>query len=170
VIYTVGHSSRSLQALVSLLRDNDVERIVDVRRFPSSRRFPWFNRDLLAESLGDIRYVWLAALGGRRGRQESPVDNRGWENESFRNYADYMQSAAFREALAEVQPGDAVMCAEAMLWQCHRGLIADALTVAGHEVTDILDAAHVRLHRLPPFAHVEGGRLWYPPPQTTLPF
>ena len=170
-IFTVGHSTLPIEQFIGLLRGCGVERLVDVRTVPRSRHNPQFNAQALAQSLAaaDIEYVAMPALGGlRRPRPDSP--NAGWRNTSFRGYADYMQTAQFREALEElIRSGHekrvAIMCAEAVPWRCHRSLIADALQVRGVPVVEILSASGRREHRLTPFARVVGESITYPPEQ-----
>ena len=177
-LFTIGHSTRSLEELVALLREHGVTRLVDVRTAPGSRRMPHFSRAALAADLPalGVEYLHLPELGGlRRPRPDSP--NAGWRNDSFRGFADHMATDAFRAgldrllALARERGPVAIMCAEAVPWRCHRSLIADALTVRGVEVRHILGPGGARPHSLTPFAHVEGDRITYPAPlQGTLSF
>ena len=169
VVYTIGHSTRSLEELVSFLQAHGVSCVVDVRTVPRSRRNPQFNRDSLPGDLGqhEIEYVHIAELGGlRRTVPDSP--NTGWENLSFRGFADYMQTGAFEHgleallAVAAARPS-AIMCAEAVPWRCHRSLIADALLVRGVEVRHILSRTRSQPHRLTSFAVVDGREITYPP-------
>ena len=178
VIHTVGHSTRSFDEFLTLLRDADSTLLVDVRRFPGSRRHPHFNRENLRLSLGEhgIDYVHEPDLGGRRQTSaESP--NLFWRNASFRAYADYMSSPEFHSALerllrAAEEKKIVVMCAEAVPWRCHRQLIADALVARGHEVRHILSESRSDLHELNPGALVlPTGDVIYPgkvEAQTTL--
>lgn len=175
-LYTIGHSTRSLEELVQLLRENGVSCLVDVRTVPRSRRNPQFNRDALEQALpaAGMGYVHLAALGGlRRGLGErSP--NTGWRNDSFRGFADYMMTAQFQEGLEELlglaaQGTVTIMCAEAVPWRCHRSLIADALTVRGVQVRHIVGPGRSQPHRLTPFAQVKGREITYPAPELSLP-
>ncbi len=167
-LYTVGHSTRSLEDLVALLRAFEVSILADIRTIPRSRHNPQFEGDTLREALRRrrIRYVHLAALGGlRHARRDSP--NTGWRNASFRGYADHMLTPEFEEGLAELRAlaADAtvaLMCAEAVPWRCHRSLVADALTVRGALVEHITGARSASAHRLTPFARVEGLRITYP--------
>jgi uncharacterized protein (DUF488 family) len=173
-IFTLGHSTLPIERFTGLLRTYRVERLVDIRTMPRSRHNPQFNDTALAATLQGERldYVHLPALGGlRHARKDSA--NTGWRNESFRGYADYMQTAAFREALeALIQMGRekrvAIMCAEAVPWRCHRSLVADALSVRGVAVVEILSESSYRMHPLTPFARVEGTGITYPPAQATL--
>jgi uncharacterized protein (DUF488 family) len=168
-IFTIGHSTRSLEEFVALLRAARVTVLADIRTIPKSRRNPQFGQDELRRALRSrrIRYVHIPALGGlRRARPDSP--NTGWRNASFRGFADYMMTDAFEAGLAELrglaEQGRtvAVMCAEAVPWRCHRSLVADALTVRGVRVEHIMGSGAARPHRLTPFARVEGTRLTYP--------
>jgi uncharacterized protein (DUF488 family) len=165
--FTVGHSTRSLPELVAVLRGHGVDLLVDVRRFPGSRRHPQFSRENLERALPEagIGYLWLEGLGGRRsGRKGSP--HTAWRVGGFASYADHMETDEFREAAAVLldrarDATAAVMCAEALPERCHRRLLADWLTVHGAEVVHILDETRTRPHELPDFARVEGERLIY---------
>ncbi|HYE21560.1 MAG TPA: DUF488 domain-containing protein [Tepidisphaeraceae bacterium] len=167
-VFTVGHSTRSLDELVEILRAHGVAGIADVRRFAGSRRLPHFNAENLAAELPTLGIIYLACplLGGRR-KPDAGTVNTGWRNESFRAYADYMQTPAFLEGLdalmdrAEAVPL-AMMCAEAVPWRCHRSLIADALVVRGWTVLDVMSRTKVTPHKLTNFARVEGTRITYP--------
>jgi uncharacterized protein (DUF488 family) len=169
-LYTIGHSTRTAAALVELLRAHGIESLVDVRMVPRSRHNPQFNRDTLAETLAaaSIEYAHRPALGGLRHPRKDSV-NLGWRNVSFRGYADYMQTSEFEEALGELEvradtQRTAIMCAEAVPWRCHRGLIADALTVRGRPVLHIQRAAPAAPHHLTPFMRTVEGRPIYPLP------
>ena len=167
-IYTIGHSTRAFDELVALLSANGVNVLADVRTVPRSRRNPQFNADSLRTALAarGIRYAHVAKLGGlRHARKDSR--NTAWRNESFRGYADYMQTPDFEAGLDElhalVRDGVvAVMCAEAVPWRCHRSLVADALTVRGADVRHIVGTAEPHGHRLTSFAQVDGERVTYP--------
>lgn len=169
VIYTVGHSTRSFDELVELLRAHGVERLADVRTVPRSRTNPQFNRDTFGPGLRNrrIAYRHMQDLGGlRRARPDSV--NTGWRNASFRGYADYMQTDEFRAALDELvrlaeEKTTAIMCAEAVPWRCHRRLITDALLARGVSVADILNPGEARPAALSPHAVVrEDGTVIYP--------
>ncbi|HKU85192.1 MAG TPA: DUF488 domain-containing protein [Casimicrobiaceae bacterium] len=168
VVYTVGHSTRPIDAFIALLNSHAVKALADVRTVPKSRHNPQFGREALAASLADagIAYRPFPGLGGfRRPRPDSP--NTGWRNTSFRGYADYMQTDEFRghlDALVDLARAQtlAVMCAEAVPWRCHRSLIADALTVRGIPVAEIAGETRTQPHRLTPFARVDGPVLTYP--------
>lgn len=174
-IYTIGHSTRSLDELVEALRSFGVRTLVDIRTVPRSRHVPQFNAENLRRTLPNrrIRYRHLKALGGlRRPRPDST--NTAWRNTGFRGFADYMETPEFEEALGELralarEPGPvAMMCAEAVPWRCHRSLVADALLAHGDEVVDIMGPASGRPHALTPWAQVNGTRVTYPgpPPET----
>ena len=169
IVLTIGHSTRTLEGFIRLLQAHGVARVVDVRTVPRSRRNPQFNRETLPDALSaaGIGYTHLAGLGGlRHARPDSP--NQGWRNESFRGFADYMQTAEFEAglqdllALAAHEPV-ALMCAEALPWRCHRSLIADVLLVRGIHVEHIISGARREGHNLTPFAVVSGTRITYPP-------
>jgi uncharacterized protein (DUF488 family) len=166
-IWTIGHSTRAIHAFIALLQSQQIELVIDVRRFPGSRLHPQFNSGLLATSLADAGIAYRSApeLGGRRTpRRDSR--NTAWRNASFRGYADYMETTAFAVALERLL-GDAaehrtaVMCAEAVWWQCHRSLIADALKARGAQVRHILDGPKIAEHPYTAAARVVDGRLDY---------
>jgi uncharacterized protein (DUF488 family) len=168
-VFTIGHSTREADDLVELLGRNGVDLLIDVRRYPASRRHPHFSREPLAERLeaAAIGYRHAPELGGRR---ESAPDspNRGWRNAGFRAYADYMGTAGFRAALDRVMEDAerhtvALMCAEAVPWRCHRNLISDALAARGVEVRHILSDAEPSAHALNEMARVDqDGGVTYP--------
>ena len=167
-IWTVGHSNREIGAFLGLIGGHGVEVVADVRRFPGSRRQPWFGGEALAGSLAGagIGYRHFAGLGGRRGKAASGSPNVGWRVAAFNAYADYMGSEAFRADLGALEglAGErrvAVMCSEVLPWRCHRRLIADALVVGGWEVLDLIGPGAPKAHALTPFARVEGGQLVY---------
>ena len=142
-IFTVGHSTRSAAELLEILRAHGVQAVADVRQIPKSRRLPHFNVEQLAQWLpkAGIAYLPFKQLGGRRRARKDSI-NLGWRNESFRGYADFMQTPAFAAALDELiasalRAPTATMCAEAVPWRCHRSLISDALLVRGWRVLDI---------------------------------
>lgn len=165
-IYTIGHSTRTLDELVALLRDHGVTRLADVRRYPGSRRLPHFSREALEEAL-PIAYEHFDALGGRR-RPAKHSPNAAWENEQFRGYADHMSTPEFHAAVDRLLDSDqptAVMCAEAVPWRCHRNLLADELVRRGIEVLHIIGPGSAQPHALSKMARIDGGRVIYPPPQ-----
>ena len=166
-VYTIGHSTRSIEGFIALLGREDIRALVDVRAFPMSRRHPHFNQEALRSTLAaqGITYSHAPALGGRR-RPRANSSNGAWRNESFRAYADHMSTAPFRQAIADLiataeRVRTTVMCAEAVPWKCHRSLIADALVARGCEVCHVLDLSTDR-HQLMDIAHVENGEVTYP--------
>lgn len=169
IVYTIGHSTRSAADFVALLEREGVRRLVDIRTFPGSRKFPHFNQDALAATLGahGIAYEHQPALGGRR-RPSPDAPPSAWRNEGFRGYAEYMRTPAFHAALdaliaeAAREPL-AVMCSEAVPWRCHRNLVSDALAARGVDVRHITEGRLAR-HAITPFAVVREGEVTYPPP------
>lgn len=160
---TVGHSTRTAEQLLELLQEHGASLIADVRKMPRSGRNPQFNAQTLSAELeqAGIGYLHLPGLGGLR-RPSPDSANAGWRNASFRGYADYMQTAQFRESLEEIlrltEDGPpCLMCAEAVPWRCHRRLIADALLARGISVEHILDASRSQTHTLTPWAKIEPG-------------
>ncbi len=167
-LWTVGHSTRSLDDFIALLQAHGIRRLVDVRTIPRSRHNPQFNKDQLPESMkqAGIQYVHMPALGGLRHACRDSV-NGAWRNASFRGFADYMQTAEFEVALKELirlarSRRTAIMCAEAVPWRCHRSLIADALLVRGLKVEEITSETATRPHTLTPWACVVGEHITYP--------
>jgi uncharacterized protein (DUF488 family) len=167
-LYTIGHSTRTLDELVVALRAHSIATLVDIRSFPMSRRLPHFNRESLEKTLPEagIAYIWLRALGGRRNKILDDSPNVALRNPSFRNYADYMLTAEFQRGidplvqLAE-KSRTAYMCAERVYFHCHRMLVSDWLTAHGHEVLHIDGTGPVMLHKLLPEARVIDGELIY---------
>lgn len=168
-IWTIGHSTRALDAFLDLLAGHRLEAVADVRRFPGSRRYPQYAQAALGAALAahGIAYRWLPALGGRR-RPLPDSLNTAWRNASFRGYADYMGTTEFSRGLDELldladRSRTTLMCAEATWWRCHRALIADELCVRGIEVVHILDAGHTATHPYTAPARIVHGRLSYVP-------
>lgn len=168
-VFTIGHSTRTWEVFLGLLRANGIERVIDVRSIPRSQHNPQFNRETLSANLryARIGYVHLRKLGGlRHARRDSP--NTGWRNASFRGFADYMLTPEFEVGLQRSiklakQKKSVLMCAEAVPWRCHRSLIADALVKRGIHVVDIIGEKRSQVHLLTPFARVRGNRITYPP-------
>jgi uncharacterized protein (DUF488 family) len=167
-IYTIGHSTRSLDELIEALRAHNIKTLVDIRAFPMSRRHPQFNREHLAGELPNagIEYVWKQEMGGRRGKQMNDSPNTALRNDSFRNYADYMLTSPFATAAAEVRAlaeksPTAIMCAERMWFQCHRMLVSDYFTAHGDDVEHIDATGPTKHHQLMKEAHLVDGRLLY---------
>jgi uncharacterized protein (DUF488 family) len=168
IVFTVGHSTRSIDEFIHLLKTNDIRRLIDIRTIPRSRHNPQFNRETLGIVLRNrrINYRHMKTLGGLRHARVDSL-NRGWHNASFRGFADYMQTPEFEAALNKlidlvVLKRTAIMCAEAVPWRCHRSLIGDALTVRGIEVQDIISDTNVRLHTMTPMARIRNGKITYP--------
>ena len=175
-LYTVGHSTRTLEDLLRLLRACHVACLADVRTIPRSRHTPQFDREALRIDLpkAGLRYVHLPRLGGLRKSSGKGSPNGGWRNAGFRGFADYMQTDEFARGLDELwtiaaEARTAIMCAEALSWRCHRSLIADAFTVRGGKVHHIFSDRKVEEHRLTSFAVVAHGRITYPPPPRVQP-
>ena len=173
-IFTIGHSTLPIKRFIRLLHAYGIECLADIRTVPRSRHNPQFNSEALGPALKatNIEYVPLPALGGlRHARKDSP--NTGWRNTSFRGYADYMQTKEFDDGLATLIEKSrkirvAIMCAEAVPWRCHRSLVADALSVRGIPAVEILSESSYRMHKLTPFARVEGTQVTYPTDQAIL--
>ena len=176
-VFTIGHSTRSIEDFLELLHVNGVTCLLDVRTVPRSRHNPHFNRDTLPEPLlqAGIDYGHMPGLGGlRHARPDSP--NMGWRNTSFRGFADYMQTPEFETGIETLiatatRKRTAIMCAEAVPWRCHRSLIADALVVRGIPVEHIMTIKRTNPHVVTPFAKVHGTHITYPTEtgQQTLP-
>ena len=166
-IWTVGHSNRSLEDFLTILQAHRIERVIDVRRFPVSRKWPHFNASSLAQSLpaSGINYAGAPELGGRRkARPDSP--HTAWRVEAFRGYADFMDTPEFEEELQRIlglarEKRSALMCAESLPWRCHRSLLADAFLARGWDVFEILSEKEARPRKLPSFARIEGTRVIY---------
>lgn len=170
-IFTIGHSTRSIEEFTELLGTFNIEEVVDVRSIPKSRHNPQFNEETLKQSLqlAQIDYRRLEKLGGLRHSKKDSI-NLGWHNTSFRGFADYMATMEFSEGLEVLMKiagvrRTAIMCAEAVPWRCHRSLIADALIKKGWLVQDIMSRTNVTKHRLTSFLRVQKGKLVYPEPK-----
>ena len=184
-VYTIGHSTRTLEEFISILRTQGIELLADIRSYPASSRMPWFQGPQLppfmsAEEAGrhealettlpraGMAYVWMRALGGRRRKLREDSPNTALRSPAFRNYADYMLTPEFREAVAELlrlseRTRTCVMCAEAQVYyHCHRMLLSDYLVANGHTVLHISNRTPPKPHRLTPEARVERGELTYP--------
>jgi uncharacterized protein (DUF488 family) len=166
-VWTIGHSTRTLDEFLELLRVHGIEALADVRRFPGSRKYPHFNQEALGSSLrqAGIEYLHLSELGGRR-KPRPDSHNTAWRNESFRGYADYMETEAFRAGIDRLlelarRKRTAVMCAEAVWWRCHRSLVADYLTAAGVSVRHIMDLKASQIHPYTSAARLQDGHLTY---------
>jgi uncharacterized protein (DUF488 family) len=174
-IWTIGHSTRTIDEFISLLQANQIRLLVDVRSLPGSKRYPQFNKEALADSLGKtgIRYEHFPELGGRR-KAKPESKNTAWRNASFRGYADYMETEEFRkgvERLLDLAAGagpTAIMCAEAVWWRCHRSLISDYLKARGIEVIHVLEVNKTELHPYTSAARIVDGKLSYGADSTLL--
>jgi uncharacterized protein (DUF488 family) len=167
-LFTIGHSTRTLDELIVALQGHSIETLVDIRSFPMSRRLPHFNRESLEKTLlkSGIRYVWMKELGGRRKRILPESPNIALRNESFRNYADYMLTPEFERAIASLieiaeSSRTAYMCAERVYFHCHRMLVSDWLVAHGHEVLHIDDTKPAKPHILMAEARIEAGKIIY---------
>ena len=169
-VYTIGHSTQPLDHFIAVLRAHGVTKVADIRTVPRSRKNPQFNKETLPGELekAGIKYEHLPGLGGLRKPHLDSI-NTGWENDSFRGYADYMQTPEFEEHLGrlmrEIDEGRdviAIMCAESVYWRCHRRMIADTLTARGYSVGHITGPGKVSAHEMTPWAKVEAGKVTYP--------
>lgn len=167
LFWTIGHSTRSIDDFLDALAAHDIEALADVRRFPGSRRLPWFGAEPLERSLAErgVAYRWLPALGGRR-RPLPDSPNDGWRHPAFRGYADHIATEEFADGLAELLAiagglRTAFMCSELLWWRCHRRIIADVLTSLGATVVHIRDAHDSEVHRLVEPARIVEGVLTY---------
>lgn len=167
-LFTIGHSTRSLDELIEALHAHSIQTLVDIRSFPMSRRLPHFNRESLEKSLPEagIQYVWMKELGGRRKKSHEDSPNVGLRNDSFRNYADYMLTPEFERAAADLinlaeQSRTAYMCAERVYFRCHRMLVSDWLVAHGHEVLHMDDKKPAKPHKLMTEARLINGQLIY---------
>jgi uncharacterized protein (DUF488 family) len=167
-LFTIGHSTRSLEELISALQAHGIKTLVDIRAFPMSRRLPHFNRESLEHALPEagIQYIWMKELGGRRKKSLAESPNIALRNDSFRNYADYMLTPEFERAMARLinlaeQSRTAYMCAERVYFHCHRMLVSDWLVVHGHEVLHIDDEKPPKPHKLIAEARMQEGKLIY---------
>jgi uncharacterized protein (DUF488 family) len=166
-IWTIGHSTRSIEEFLAALKSQCIEAVADVRSLPGSRRYPHFDSERLAGTLSDagLEYRWIPALGGRRRtRPDSP--NTAWRNAAFRGYADYMATDQFQAGIAQLldlalSKRTAILCAEAVWWRCHRSLIADHLKINGFRVIHIFDDKKAEDHPYTAAAHIRDGRLSY---------
>lgn len=166
-IWTIGHSTRSIDDFIAVLQAYRIELVADVRRFPGSRRLPQFSAEALEKSLADagIGYRWIPSLGGRR-RADSTMENSAWQNAAFRAYAHHTTTEEFSDGLNELlmlSEGlrTVIMCAEVLWWRCHRRIISDVLLSLGVPVIHIRDESHADPHKLGPPARIVDGSLTY---------
>jgi len=169
-LYTIGHSTRSIEYLIRALQAQEIHTLVDIRAFPASRRLPHFNREALEQSMpaAGMRYVWMKGLGGYRKKLREDSPNTGLRNSSFRNYADYMLTPEFEESIADLlrladMSRTAYMCAERVWFQCHRMLVSDWLVAHGHIVLHIDAEGPPKSHRLTAEARLIGNQIVYSP-------
>jgi uncharacterized protein (DUF488 family) len=167
MIWTIGHSTRSAEDYMALLRVHEIGAVTDVRRFPGSRRHPQFGREALAHFLAEhhVEYHWIGSLGGRR-RAVGTDTNSAWRNASFRAYGEFIHTAEFAAGLDQLlelarRSRTAIMCAELLWWRCHRAIIADVLHVRGIPVVHIVDEKQTTVHPLTGPARIIDGRLSY---------
>ena len=168
-VYSMGFSNRTWDETIAILRKFEILRLVDIRTLPGSKHTPQFNRDHLQDALpkAGIQYVHMKALGGLRKPLKDSSTNAAWKNDSFRGYADYMQSSQFESALENLvrllmETTTVYACTEALFWRCHRQLVSDALTVRGYSVGHIFGITKVEQHKLTEFLSAEGTRVTYP--------
>lgn len=170
-IFSIGHSTHAPDHFLALLARHRIELLADVRRFPGSRKFPHFNAENLSAALSEagLEYRWFEDLGGRRKAKSASTENAGLRNESFRNYADYMATDAFRTGIerlleaAALKP-TAIMCSEGVFWRCHRRLVADYLLTRNIAVRHIMPSGDLHEHSLTSEALIVNGQVTYPPP------
>lgn len=174
-LYTIGHSNHPIDKFIELLTAHQISRVVDVRSYPSSRRWPQFNQVALAASLSTakVEYHWFKTLGGRRTSQRIDSPHTAWEVPAFRAYADYADTADFEEGLSTLialaaEQRTVFMCSEGLWWQCHRRIISDHLTMRGWAVEHIMPNGKTVAHQIPDFASLRNGRLTYDGGQSQL--
>ncbi|AIF85470.1 hypothetical protein NTE_03442 [Candidatus Nitrososphaera evergladensis SR1] len=168
IVYTIGHSTRTINEFVKILRAYKIQTVVDVRTIPKSRHNPQFNEEELRANLlkNDIGYIHMEGLGGLRHTTKASV-NTAWRNSSFRGFADYMQTSEFKNSIEllikiSAKKQAVIMCAEAVPWRCHRSLIGDALVIRNIRVEDIMSENTSKPHTLTWFAKVGGNEITYP--------
>ncbi len=167
MIWTIGHSTRTLEQFIGLLQSFAIKRLVDVRHYPGSRKYPHFNKGVLDQSLSGvhIHYKHIESLGGRRKAKENS-GNTAWRHPAFRGYADYMQTEPFQQGMTQLEQlasknRTAYMCSEAVWWRCHRSMISDLLKVKGWNVYHIMDIGKAKEHPFTAPARVVNGQLTY---------
>lgn len=167
IIYTIGHSTRSITDFISLLKEFGIEVLADIRRFPGSKKYPWFNKENLEKELrkNNISYIHMEDLGGRRKVQPNSQNDR-WRNDSFRGYADYMETDEFKKAVLELEKTasektTAYMCSEAVWWSCHRSMVSDYLKAAGWKVLHIMTHGKAEEHPYTSAARITDGNVCY---------
>ena len=168
-VYSMGFSNRSWDDTTAILRKFEIHRLVDIRTLPGSKHTPQFNQEHLQEALpkAGIQYVHMKSLGGLRKPLKNSSTNAAWQNDSFRGYADYMQSSQFETALENLirlfkETTTVYVCTEVLFWRCHRQLVSDALSVRGYRVGHIFNIEKAEQHKLTEFLRAEGTRVTYP--------
>lgn len=166
-VYTIGHSTRTLEHFVEMLQSFHIQLLIDIRNYPGSKRYPHFNKEHLEQTLPqhNIEYIHLKYLGGRRAAQKDSK-NTGWKNEAFRGYADYMETGEFKAAIDQLQnmaleKRTAHMCSEAVWWRCHRSLVSDYLKLHGWKVHHIMEVGKATDHTYTQPAKIINGKLTY---------
>lgn len=167
IIYTIGHSTRSMEDFLALLKEFGIELLVDIRRFPGSKKYPWFDKENLEKELQEngIIYIHMESLGGRRKVQPDSPNDR-WRNDSFRGYADYMETDEFKTAVRKLEDTasektTAYMCSEAVWWSCHRSMVSDYLKAAGWKVLHIMNHGKTEGHPYTSAARIVDGQVCY---------
>lgn len=167
VIWTIGHSTHTLEKFINLLNSFEIKLIADIRSYPGSKRFPHFNKELLKVSLAqnNIEYLHLKDLGGRRKTKPDSV-NDGWRHDAFRGYADYMETDFFDYSIKELEllglrTRTAYMCSEALWWRCHRSMVSDWLKLNGWKVIHIMGQRKSEEHPYTQPARIVNGNLIY---------
>jgi uncharacterized protein (DUF488 family) len=174
-IYTIGHSTHPIESFINLLTEHEIALLIDLRSYPSSRRWPHFNQAELQPSLerAKIAYRWFKSLGGRRHSKRTDSPHGAWEHAAFRSYADYTETPEFEAGLKDLMDAalaarTAIMCSEGLWWRCHRRIIADYLTVGGWDVRHIMPDGKIATHVLAEFATVFDNRIVYDGGQQSL--
>jgi len=167
IVYTIGHSTRTLAQFIELLKKFEIKLIIDIRTIPKSRYNPQFNSEKLKEKLelANVKYIHIKELGGLRHSKKESI-NLGWKNLSFRGFADYMQTKDFEIGLGKLiklsKNKTAIMCAESVPWRCHRSLIADVLVIRKIQVLHIINKTNILVHKLTPFSRIKNNKITYP--------
>ncbi len=174
-LFTIGHSTHPIETFLGLLAAHQITLLIDVRSYPSSRRWPQFNQTELQRSLEEtgIGYRWCPSLGGRRHSKRTDSPHSAWEHPAFRSYADYTETPEFDTGLKELMQAarevrTAIMCSEGLWWRCHRRIISDHLTMRGWEVLHVMPDGKLTTHALPEFATVTEDRIVYDGGQQSL--
>jgi uncharacterized protein (DUF488 family) len=174
-LFSVGHSTHPIETLAGLLKAQNIACLIDVRSYPSSRRWPQFNQTQLQQSLesAGVTYQWAKTLGGRRSSKRADSPHTAWEHPAFRAYADYAETPGFLAGLSDLmqqalEVRTAIMCSEGLWWRCHRRIISDYVTIRGLDVVHIMPNGNLVTHALPDFATIDDGRIIYDGGQQSL--